>query len=300
MAFLRRGGWTIIHAGIIGGGLFYSAREIFSHDHSDSTDVYRRPVESPFSQSLNTPIAPLIEPFEELSPVSPINEALPLTTPEYVTITITPTPEDEDHDPSPVPPVRGNLNGHDPYADNPFIQAWARKIAPIFGNSYFQALVRTIEFFWNHRFTQVIVRAINALISFGFYLWLLLPGGLRDLMELICDWAWISAFIVWLLKWLLLPLRMVPLAETTTIRLQAAPNPRMLLLVLNLQQTLHQMVLRLHQLKPVHQPRPADQLRPINQPRPLASLQLTIEISHNKHKLSRTCDRILRIYDRPT
>jgi hypothetical protein len=202
MAFLRRGGWTIVHAGIIGGGLFYSAREIFSHDHSDSTDVYRRPVESPFSQSLNTPIAPLIEPFEELSPVSPINEALPLTTPEYITITITPTPEDEDHDPSPVPPVRGNLNGHDPYADNPFIQAWARKIAPIFGNSYFQALVRIIEFFWNHRFTQVIVRAINALISFGFYLWLLLPGGLRDLVEMICDWAWISAFIVWLLKWL--------------------------------------------------------------------------------------------------
>jgi hypothetical protein len=202
MAFLRRAGWTIVHAGIIGGGLFYSAREMFSHDHSDSTDVYRRPVDSPVSQSLVTPIAPLIESIGELGSISAVNEAPPFSTPEYITITITHTPEDGHHNPSPVPPARRDLNGHNPYANNPLIQAWARSITPIFDNSYFQALIRIIEFFWNHPFTQTIVRAINTLISFGCYIWLLLPGGLRDLVELICDWAYLFAFIVWFLKWL--------------------------------------------------------------------------------------------------
>jgi chromosome segregation ATPase len=201
---LRRIARSILHASLVGSSLFLAAREIASHDFSTSTDVYSAPVESDVSHTLNIPIDPSIESFEEPASIPFALETPPHTTPEYIIITR--TPENGDHGPSPVPSDQGDLDGQNPYDNNPLVQGLARRIAPIFGSSYFQAVVRFFEFLWDHPFTQAFVRAINSLIGFGVYLWLLLPGGLRDLVSLLytayCFVPLYMGIFGWLFRWL--------------------------------------------------------------------------------------------------
>jgi hypothetical protein len=197
---LRRAGWSLAHAMAIGSAVFMGAWEVYNHDFSNSTDVYRGPGKPSVTLPLNTSIAPSIELFEESTSVSSITEVPTFTTTEY--ITITQTPENENNGPTSAPYVYGSMNGRNPYANNSYVQSMIHTIAPIYGNSFVKALVKIIQIIWNNFFIQHIVRLITSIISFGFYLWALLPGGLQGLVELLIGWSTLFGGLIWLWQWL--------------------------------------------------------------------------------------------------
>jgi chromosome segregation ATPase len=184
----------------IGGAVFMGAWEVYNHDFSNSTDVYRGPGKPSVTLPLNTSIAPSIESLEESTSVSSITEVPTFTTTEY--ITITQTPKNENNGPTSAPYIYGSMNGRNPYANNSYVQSMIHTIAPIYGNSFVKALVKIIQIVWNNFFIQHIVRLITSVISFGFYLWALLPGGLQGLVELLVGWSTLFGALIWLWQWL--------------------------------------------------------------------------------------------------
>ena len=197
---LRRAGWSLAHAMAIGSAVFMGAWEVYNHDFSNSTDVYRGPDKPSVTLPFNTSIAPSIELVEESTSVSSITEVPTFTTTEY--ITITQTPENENNGPTSAPYIYGSMNGRNPYANNSYVQSLIHTIAPIYGNSFVKALVKVIQIIWNNFFIQHIVRLITSIISFGFYLWALLPGGLQGLVELLIGWSTLFGGLIWLWQWL--------------------------------------------------------------------------------------------------
>ncbi|KAH0286616.1 hypothetical protein M436DRAFT_83192 [Aureobasidium namibiae CBS 147.97] len=175
---------SALHVLAIGVSVYLGAREIYSHDFSNSTDVFRGPVESPVALR-DTTILPSIESLDESTSITstPYDSDTPtFTTTEYITIIRTPEPEDRGL--STVRPIYGGQNGRNPYANNPLVQSLMHTVAPLFGNPTFMAVHGVLESIWSHPFTQVIVDAFKFVLGFFLYLWMLLPEPVRGLMEL--------------------------------------------------------------------------------------------------------------------
>lgn len=188
---------TLIHVLTIGGAVYYGAHEIYSHDFSNSTDVFRGPFESSVAHQPNIPILPPLEPLDDSTLITPISDPPTFTTTEYITIVRTPEPED--HGLSTVHVPYGSQNGRNPYANNPLVQSLMHAVAPVFGTRAFRAVHRVLEFIWDHPLTQAVIDAVNFVLGFFLFLWALLPEGVRGLIVLLAE---LSFFLVSYYAWL--------------------------------------------------------------------------------------------------
>ena len=199
---LRRSAFHLVGISV---AVYLGAREIYSHDFSNSTDVFRGPFESPVGLR-NTTILPPIESLDDSTSITSISDAPTFTTTEYITIVRTPEPEDRGL--STVRPIYGGQNGRNPYANNPLVQSLSHAVAPLFGNPTFIAVHGFLEKIWKHPVTKIIVDAINFVLGFFLFLWALLPEGVRDVLILLAHlsffltsfYSGVSYYLNWKLR----------------------------------------------------------------------------------------------------